>query len=97
MIFAFTRLGNLGIVRANALKVSNTVLFIGVSLAAFAASGRIDWPMAAALAAGNLAGGWAGSVMQVRRGERWVDRFVLASGLLVAGKLLWDSLRAWKG
>jgi uncharacterized protein len=95
MIYAFTRLGNLGIIRANALKVSNTVLFISVSLAAFAASGHIDWPMAAALAAGNLAGGWLGSVTQLRRGEGWVDRFVLWSGLAIAAKLLWDTWKAW--
>jgi uncharacterized membrane protein YfcA len=95
MIYAFTRLGNLDMVRANALKVSNTVLFIAVSLAAFAAAGRIDWPMAAALAAGNLAGGWLGSVMQVQRGEKWVNRFVLWSGLGIAAKLLWDSGSAW--
>jgi uncharacterized membrane protein YfcA len=95
MIFAFTRLGNLDIFRANALKVSNTVLFISVSLAAFAAAGRIDWPMASALAAGNLAGGWLGSVTQLKRGEKWVNRFVLWSGLCVAAKLLWDSWAAW--
>ncbi|MBW8889622.1 MAG: sulfite exporter TauE/SafE family protein [Fibrobacteres bacterium] len=95
MIFAFTRLGNLDIFRANALKVFNTVLFISVSLAAFAAAGRIDWPMAAALAAGNLLGGWLGSVTQLRRGEKWVNRFVLWSGVGVAAKLLWDSWSAW--
>jgi uncharacterized protein len=95
MIYAFTRLGNLDIFGANALKVSNTVLFIAVSLAAFAATGHIDWPMAAALAAGNLAGGWLGSVTQLKRGEGWVNRFVLWSGLAVAAKLLWDTWRAW--
>ena len=95
MIYAFTRLGNLDLFRANALKVANTVLFISVSLAAFAASGRIDWPMAAALAAGNLAGGWLGSVVQLERGEKWVGRFVLWSGIGVAAKLLWDSWTSW--
>jgi uncharacterized membrane protein YfcA len=95
MIFAFTRLGNLDIFRANALKVSNTLLFIAVSLVAFAAAGRIDWPMAAALAGGNLAGGWLGSVTQLKRGEKWVNRFVLCSGLGVAAKLAWDSWVSW--
>lgn len=95
MIYAFSRLGNLDIFRVNALKVSNTVLFISVSLAAFAAAGRIDWPRAAVLAAGNLAGGWAGSHWQIRKGETWVRRFLLWSGLGVAGKLLWDAGAAW--
>ncbi len=94
MMYAYGRLGNLDIFRINALKVSNTVLFITVSLIAFAAAGRIDWPMAAALAAGNLTGGWIGSVWQVRKGEAWVNRFLLCTGLAMAGKLLWST---WGG
>lgn len=97
MMYAFGRLGNLDIFRINALKVSITALFITISLAAFGAAGCIDWPMAAALAAGNLAGGWLGSLAQLRRGEAWVNRFVLWSGLAVAGKLFWDSGTAWLG
>ena len=95
MIYAFTTLGNLDIIRANALKVANTIIFIAVSLVTFAAAGRIDWPMAAALAAGNLVGGWAGSHWQVKQGEAWVNRFLLWSGAGVAAKLLWDAWRAW--
>lgn len=95
MIYAFTALGNLDIFRVNALKVANTVIFIAVSLVTFAAAGRIDWPMAAALAAGNLVGGWAGSHWQVKKGAVWVNRFLLWSGIGVAGKLLWDAWAAW--
>jgi uncharacterized protein len=95
MMYAFTRLGNLDIFQVNALKVSNTVLFIAISLAAFAAAGKIDWPMASVLAAGNLLGGWAGSHWQMRKGADWVKRFLLWSGLAMAGKLLWDSWAAW--
>jgi uncharacterized membrane protein YfcA len=97
MMYAFGRLGNLNIFQINALKVSNTVLFISVSLAAFAAAGKVDWPMAAALAAGNLVGGWAGSHWQVKKGEVWVKRFLLWSGLAMAGNLLWSSWAAWTG
>jgi uncharacterized membrane protein YfcA len=95
MMYAYGRLGNLDIFRINALKVSNTVIFITVSLAAFAAAGRIDWPLAAALAAGNLAGGWMGSLWQLKMGEAWVNRFLLVSGVGMAGKLLWDTWAAW--
>ncbi len=95
MMAAFSRLGNLDVFRINALKVSNTLIFIAVSLATFAAAGRIDWPLAAVLAAGNLTGGWAGSLWQIRKGEVWVNRFLLWSGLAMAGKLLWSTWAAW--
>jgi uncharacterized membrane protein YfcA len=97
MMYAYGRLGNLGVFHVNALKVSNTVLFITVSLIAFAAAGRIDWPMAAALAAGNLTGGWMGSLWQVKQGEAWVNRFLLTTGIGMAAKLLWDTWVAWSG
>ena len=96
MMYAFGRMGNLDVFRINALKVSNTVIFITVSLIAFAAAGRIDWPMAAALAAGNLTGGWLGSIWQVNRGEAWVNRFLLVTGVGMAGKLVWDTWAAWR-
>ena len=91
MIAAFRRLGNLDAFQVNALKVFNTVIFISVSLLVFAAAGRVDWGMAAALAAGNGLGGWAGSHWQVKKGREWVDRFILVTGLAMAGKLLWDT------
>jgi uncharacterized protein len=95
MMYLYNRLGNLDIFQINALKVSNTVLFITVSLVTFAVSGRIHWPMAAALALGNLTGGWIGGIWQVRKGEAWVNRFLLWTGLLMAVKLLWDTWAAW--
>lgn len=95
MMYVYGRMGNLDLFRINALKVSNTFIFITVSLAAFASAGAIDWPMAAALAAGNLAGGWIGSLWQMRKGEAWVNRFLLVTGFLMAAKLLWDTWAAW--
>ena len=95
MMYVFGRMGNLDLFRINALKVSITVLFITVSLAAFTAAGAIDWPLAAALAADNLTGGWIGSLWQLRKGEAWVNRFLLVTGVLMAGKLLWDTWAAW--
>jgi uncharacterized membrane protein YfcA len=95
MMYAFTRLGNLDIIQVNALKVATTVLFIAVSLLTFAASGRIHWPMAAALAAGNLAGGWLGAHWQVRKGEAWVNRFLLWTATAMAAKLIWDTVASW--
>lgn len=91
MIYAFGRLGNLDIFQINSLKVFNTVIFISVSLATFILAGKVHWGMAAALAAGNVVGGWLGSHWQVKQGEAWVNRFVLWTGLLLSAKLLWDT------
>ncbi|HLP40923.1 MAG TPA: sulfite exporter TauE/SafE family protein [Fibrobacteria bacterium] len=93
MIYAFGRLGNLDIFQINSLKMFNTFLFISVSILVFAAAGRIHWGMAVALAAGNVVGGWMGSHLQVRRGEAWVNRFVLATGILMAARLVWTTFR----
>lgn len=93
MIYAFGRLGNLDIFQINSLKVFNTLLFISVSLVTFIWAGKVHWGLAAALGAGNLLGGWLGSHWQVRRGEDWVNRFVLVTGILLAAKLLWDTFR----
>lgn len=93
MIYAFGRMGNLDIFKINSLKVFNTLIFIPVSLVSFIGAGKIHWGMAAALAAGNLLGGWLGSHWQVRQGEAWVNRFVLWTGMAMAGKLLWDTFR----
>lgn len=95
MMYVYGRMGNLDIFQVNALKSFSTLLFIAVSLIAFAAAGKIDWPMAAALAAGNLLGGWIGSHWQIRKGEAWVNRFLLWSGLAMAVKLLWNTWIAW--
>jgi uncharacterized membrane protein YfcA len=95
MMYVYGRMGNLDLIRINALKVSNTVIFISVSLAAFAFAGAIDWPMAAALAAGNLTGGWMGSLWQIHKGEAWVNRFLLVTGIAMAGALLWKTWTGW--
>lgn len=95
MIYVFGRLSNLDIFHINALKVSNTILFISVSLCTFAAAGKINWPMAMALGLGNAVGGWLGSHWQIKQGEAWVKRFLMLSGIALAFKLLWDTWWAW--
>ncbi len=95
MIYAFSQMTNLDIFRINSLKVSNTILFISMSLITFIAAGKIDWAMAIALGMGNLVGGWAGSHWQVRKGSVWVNRFLLLTGIAIAAKLLWDTWVAW--
>ena len=59
----------------------------------FVARGTIDWPIAAAMSASALAGGWLGAHVAIRSGTVWVRRIFV---LMVAGlgvKLLYDVIR----
>ncbi len=90
MIFLFSRLSSMNLLQVNGLKAACTVLFSALSTLVFAGFDKIHWPMAAALAMGNLLGGYGGARWQIRSGEIWVKRFLLFIGLAVAAKLLWD-------
>ena len=91
MLYGFSRLGNLNLLQVNALKVANNLVFASLSIAIFAAFGKIRWDWALAFAAGNVLGGIAGSVLQMRRGEGFIRLFVAVTGIAVAGRLLWEA------
>ncbi len=91
MMYGFSRLGNLNLLETNALKVANNLMFASLSVLIFALFGKVAWAMALAFAAGNLAGGFLGSVIQVKKGEGFIRVFLAVSGTLVAAKLLWDA------
>ncbi len=94
MMYVFSRLGNLNLIQINVLKVSNTLLFISLSLLIYGLFGKVQWDLAAALALGNALGGFAGSVFQVRKGESFVRWFVAISGLVLAVKLIAEAMSA---
>lgn len=91
MLFTFSRFTRLGLIQANAVKAVTAFAFTTVALIFFVAGGKIHWPYGLALAAGTLLGGWLGSRFQVRKGEKWVEAFILVMGISSAAKLLWDA------
>jgi uncharacterized protein len=95
MMYAFTKLGHLNLLQVNALKVANNLIFATLSVAVFALFGKIRWDWALVFAAGNLCGGVAGSVLQVKRGEDFIRAFVAVTGSLVALKLIGDAATAF--
>jgi uncharacterized membrane protein YfcA len=95
MLYGFTRLGRMTLLQANSLKVANNLFFATLSVLVFALFGKIRWDWAAVFAAGNLLGGFFGSVVQVRRGEGFIRAFVAVTGTLMALKLLGDAVLAW--
>jgi len=61
-----------------------------VAATAFALNGVVDWPVALAMAAGGLAGGYGGSRLAQRVGQQRVRHAVVAVGLLA---FVWLLLR----
>jgi uncharacterized membrane protein YfcA len=56
----------------------------------FAARGAVVWRIALPMAAAQLAGGWLGAHLTVRRGDALVRRAVVAVALAAAATLAWD-------
>ncbi len=90
LILAFVAFLGDGLAHASAAaKVVN----FGSNLAAlalFAARGAVVWRVALPMAACQLAGGWIGAHVAVRRGDAVVRRVVVAVALAAAAKLAWD-------
>lgn len=60
------------------------------ALTLFAARGLVAWQVSLPMAAGQLAGGWLGAHLAVRRGDRLVRAVTVATTLALAAKLAWD-------
>jgi len=86
-ILALAMLAGLDLVKGNALKVLVVMVFTPLSLVLFAAAGKVDWGLGAALAVGNLAGGLIGTHLTVLKGHAWVKRVVIVMIVLFALKL----------
>jgi len=88
MLAALGLVGLTDIHRMNAVKVWGALLINVVAAALFAARGVIDWPLAGAMATGALLGGYAGSRLAQRIGQRAVRGAVIVIGLLAFAWLL---------
>jgi len=88
VVLAATSAAGLNLIRGNALKVTVVLAFTPLALALFAWSGKVDWAMGFALAAGNLLGGLAGVRLQVLKGHTWVRGVVTVTIVLFAARLL---------
>lgn len=82
MLATLELMGFSNIHQMNGLKNWGGLLMNAVAALLFVASGVVNWPVALAMAAGGLLGGYAGSRMAQRVGQRWVRRAVSAIGLL---------------
>jgi uncharacterized protein len=74
-------MGFANIHRMNGLKNWGAVCMNVVAAGIFAFSGIVNWPVALAMAAGGLMGGYAGSRMAQRVGQQRVRHAIVAIGL----------------
>jgi uncharacterized protein len=88
LILAATTFAGLDLVRGNAIKVVNILVFTGLSLAIFASQGVVDWAAGATLAAGNLLGAAIGVRVAVLKGHAWLRGVVAATAVVFAVLLL---------
>ena len=76
------------LVRANAVKVFVVFLYTPLALVVFMVHHQVDYRLGLLLAAGNMAGAFAGSRMAVKWGARVVRYFLLFALALAGLKLL---------
>jgi uncharacterized membrane protein YfcA len=90
LIVAFVGLLGDGMARASAsAKVVNFASNLA-ALILFASRGLVIWKIALPMAAAQLAGGWIGAHLAVRRGDALVRKVVVAVALALAARLAWD-------
>lgn len=88
IIAALALITGMSLVKINTLKVFVTAIYMLSSLLVFLFSGHVHWLLGGVLAAGNALGAWWGSVFVVSKGDKWIRIFLVASVVLMAGKLL---------
>jgi uncharacterized membrane protein YfcA len=84
MLAALGAMGLTNIHRMNGLKNWGAMCINGVAAATFVRSGIVDWPVAIAMAAGGLTGGYGGARMALRVGQTRVRRAIVAIGFSAA-------------
>jgi uncharacterized membrane protein YfcA len=81
MLAGLGLMGFTNIHRMNGLKNWGAVCMNGVAAATFALSGIVNWPVALAMSAGGLLGGYGGARMAQRVGQQRVRHAIVAIGL----------------
>ena len=89
-IFGLTRYTGLAPIQINALKNALTNVFLIVSTIALGINGKIDWIIAALLAGGAWVGGYFGSFLQRKKGNKFIQRFISVCSIGMAIALVVD-------
>lgn len=89
-IFSLTRYTGLDPIRVNALKNALTTVFLILSTLALGVSGKINWPISIVMAVGAWLGGYCGSFLQRKKGNKFIEHFISVCSLALAVYLIVD-------
>jgi hypothetical protein len=89
-IFGLTRYTGLAPIQINALKNALTNVFLLVSTFALGMTGKINWPIAIIMAGGAWVGGYFGSFLQRKKGNKFIQRFISICSIGMAIALVVD-------
>ena len=88
VLFALVGFERLGLVRANAIKVTVILIFQLLAVAIYASAGAVHWIAGLTLAVGMSLGAWIGARLSLSRGERFLRPFMVICVLVFAIKLI---------
>ena len=93
-IFALRRYSGEEMIRVNAVKnvITTVILVIGTVGLVFA--GKVRWDLAVITAIGSWFGGRISSMLQYKKGNKFIERTVQIAAVAVAVKLLYDVFAA---
>ncbi len=87
MMATLTGVNRFSLVKTNSAKVFVALVYTFAALIVFVIEDVIDWPHGLALAAGNSFGGWIASRWSVKKGDKWIKRFLVVTVVALAIKL----------
>lgn len=89
-IFSLTRYTGLDAIHVNALKNCLTTVFLIISTTFLAIAGKVNWPIAIVMAAGAWLGGYLGSSLQRKKGNKFIERTISVCSISMALYLIVD-------
>ncbi len=94
IITALSMITGMSLLRINSVKVIVIAVYMLPSLALFAAAHKIDAIPGLVLAAGSGFGAWIGTIVSIKKGDRFIRILLIAAVVVMAVKVsgLWDWL-----
>jgi len=87
IIAALTIINRISLVKTNSIKVFVVLVYTTSALFIFILEGKIHWGYGLILAVGNSTGSWIASRLSVRKGDNWVQWFIIVTVIGLAVKL----------
>ncbi len=87
-ILSAVLLSGLDLVRGNAVKIFVVLIFTVFALGVFLSRGMVNWTAGLSLAVGTTLGGQLGAIASVKKGNKFIQRFVTVLIVIFALKLL---------